>query len=269
MEEHPGSFSDHLRRDSARFREVLTDTPSDAPVPTCPDWDADDLLWHLADVQWFWGTILTRDLRTHEQVEALDRPRRPGDRAGLLMHFDQSTEALQQACEREVGDQERWMWAFDPALHTVDYIRRRQAHEALMHRVDAELTAGAPIASVDADLASDGVDEILTVMFAGAPDGSTFTPDDGRVLRIVAEDTDDVWLVQLGRLAGQEPGSKEPFDEISLQVVTEGVSSATISGLAADLDLWLWGRPSATPLESTGDEQTLTMFGEIIAEGRQ
>ena len=45
------------------------------------------------------------------------------------------------------------MWADDK---TVGYIRRRQAHEALIHRLDAELTAGA-VTPLDPDLAADGV----------------------------------------------------------------------------------------------------------------
>ena len=40
----------HLARDSARFVAVLRQTPPGTRVPTCPDWDADDLLWHLAAV---------------------------------------------------------------------------------------------------------------------------------------------------------------------------------------------------------------------------
>jgi hypothetical protein len=43
----------HLRADSRRFREVLAACDPAARVPGCPDWDAGDLLWHLAGVQWF------------------------------------------------------------------------------------------------------------------------------------------------------------------------------------------------------------------------
>ena len=35
--------------------------------------------------------------------------------------------------------EEAWNWSDD---HTVGFILRRQAHEALVHRVDAELAAG-------------------------------------------------------------------------------------------------------------------------------
>jgi hypothetical protein len=51
-------YLDHLARESARFVAVLRDTAPGARVPSCPDWDADDLLWHLAEVQWNWGTIV-------------------------------------------------------------------------------------------------------------------------------------------------------------------------------------------------------------------
>src|SRR5665811_2356206 len=42
-------YLSHLALDSARFVEVLRQAPSGARVPTCPDWDADDLLWHLGE----------------------------------------------------------------------------------------------------------------------------------------------------------------------------------------------------------------------------
>src|SRR5450759_2015949 len=56
----PLDYLAHLARDSARFLEVLRNTPPQTGVTTCPDWDADDLLWHLAEVQWFWSAIVGR-----------------------------------------------------------------------------------------------------------------------------------------------------------------------------------------------------------------
>ena len=44
---------------------------------------------------------------------------------------------------------------------------RRQAHEALVHRVDAEQTAGLPVTDPGVALAADGVDEMLGVMVSG------------------------------------------------------------------------------------------------------
>src|SRR3954452_8365930 len=55
--EYP-TYLDHIRTESARFREVLTGCGPSARVPTCPEWDAADLLWHLAGVQLFWAKVL-------------------------------------------------------------------------------------------------------------------------------------------------------------------------------------------------------------------
>ena len=44
------NYLDHLAQDSARFAAALQDTPPRAPVPSCPGWDADDLLWHRPPV---------------------------------------------------------------------------------------------------------------------------------------------------------------------------------------------------------------------------
>ena len=54
----------HLARESARFAHAVSMAAPDAPVPPCPAWNADDLLWHLGEVQWFWGTIVRQRAST-------------------------------------------------------------------------------------------------------------------------------------------------------------------------------------------------------------
>jgi hypothetical protein len=68
----------HLTSESACFAAAIAKTAPDAPVPSCPDWDADDLLWHLSQVQCFWGTVVREHL-DGEQVEEL-MPERPAGR---------------------------------------------------------------------------------------------------------------------------------------------------------------------------------------------
>src|SRR4029450_10613853 len=46
---------------------------------------------------------------------------------------------------------------------TVGFWIRRMAQETVIHRIDAELGTGQPIAPVPADLALDGIDELLKV----------------------------------------------------------------------------------------------------------
>ena len=72
----------HLARESACFAEAIGAVAPAARVPSCPDWSADDLLWHLGEVQWFWGTIV-REGMTGSQAEQL-KPGRPAGLAGVL-----------------------------------------------------------------------------------------------------------------------------------------------------------------------------------------
>jgi Mycothiol maleylpyruvate isomerase N-terminal domain len=82
----------HLARESARFGEVLRGLAADAAVPACPDWNADDLLWHLGGVQWFWGTVVREGLPGAAVGELA--PERPPDRAGLAAFYERVSRDL-------------------------------------------------------------------------------------------------------------------------------------------------------------------------------
>jgi uncharacterized protein (TIGR03083 family) len=260
----PPDFLTHLAAESARFLQVLGATPPDAPVPTCPDWTADDLLWHLGEVQWFWGTIV-RDGLTGEQAEQR-KPGRPAGRNTLIEFYRRSSRDLGLALAAAAPDQAAWTWSDD---HTVGFIRRRQAHEALIHRIDAELTAG-DRTSMDPALSADGVDEALRVMFAALPGWATFTPEPDRTLRVTVTDTADSWLVVLGTMTGSDGGTS--YHEPCIAVADTdpgGEAAAMVSGAAHDLDCWLWGRPPAGQVSRTGDPGVLDDFGAIVADGIQ
>ncbi|HEX7537518.1 MAG TPA: maleylpyruvate isomerase family mycothiol-dependent enzyme, partial [Dermatophilaceae bacterium] len=251
----------HLSRDSARFAEVLTQTPPQTRVPTCPGWNADDLLWHLAEVQWFWGTIVGRGLTTYAQVRTLDNGGRPDDRDDLPAFFGRASGDLYDNLSSAGPDAPAWAWTDD---QSVALIRRRQAHEALIHRLDAELTAGHR-SPMDAALSTDGVDEVLRVMYGRAPSWGHFTADPAQTVRVRTADTDGSWLVSLGRFTGIDnsgiDNSGTTHDAPGLAVAdpgdsasgTGGPAAATVMASAADLDCWLWHRPPAGPVERSGD----------------
>jgi len=253
-----------LRETSARFAAVLRDAPADVAVPTCPDWRTDDLLWHLAEVQWFWGTVVREAVTEPDQLE---HPARPADRAGLLRFFDRASADLQAALARTDPEEHRWTWSAD---QTAGFIRRRQAHEALIHRVDAELTADVERAPVDPALAADGVDEALRVMFGGAPPWAEVQLRASDSVRVRATDTGRSWTVTLGTLSGRSPQGDVYTAEPVLEVAGAdhgGVVAATVEGAAADLDCWLWGRPAVGALVRTGDEQVHRTLQDIVAQG--
>jgi uncharacterized protein (TIGR03083 family) len=255
----------HLERESARFLVALQGAAPDAPVPTCPAWTGDDLLWHLAEVQWFWGEIVRT--RT-DDPESYEEPARPDDRAGLEEFYRAASGGLLAALAAAEPEDRAWTWSSD---RTVGFIRRRQAHEALVHRLDAELTAGVRTA-MDPLLSCDGVDEVLRVMFSGVPGWASYTPDDGSTLRIDVTDMPHTWLVSVGRFRGTSPTSGTTYDEPALDVAgaDDGREvAATISGTAADVDCVLWNRPPAGAVRRTGKEAVLAAFDAVLAEGVQ
>jgi uncharacterized protein (TIGR03083 family) len=257
-------FLDHLELESARFAGAINSAPPQARVPSCPDWNADDLLWHLAEVQWFWGTIV-RERATGDQAEA-SKPPRPAGRAGLAAFFDRASRELADVLAATPPDTSAWTWSED---HTVGFIRRRQAHEALIHRVDAELTAGRRT-PMDPGLSADGVDEVLRIMYGGLPPWGSFTPSAAGTVRLRASDTGHTWLVAVGRFTGTDPGGGKSYDEPGIHAADRdpgGPAAAEVVGTAADLDCWLWHRPEYTPVTPSGDPGVLAHFESAIAPG--
>jgi uncharacterized protein (TIGR03083 family) len=255
-------FVEHIRRESARFAACLAGADRSARVPTCPDWAADELLWHLTEVQLFWGAIVRDRLDDPDGAEAA-KPARPDDFEGLLALFGQATAALLEAITSTPGDTEVWTWADD---HSVNFVRRRQAHEALIHRLDAELVAADPT-PVDRDLASDGVDEVLATMHGDLPSWATFTPD-GTTGTVETTDTDLTWSLGFGRFSGTSPNTGTVYDMDTIVVDGTGDEPAfTARGNAAELDAWLWGRGPVAGLLVDGDHNAFTRLEQIVARG--
>jgi uncharacterized protein (TIGR03083 family) len=255
----------HIASESARFARVLGAADPDAPVPSCPDWTAADLLWHLGEVQWFWGTIV-RDLIDAEAAERI-KPPRPAHWPGLTEFFASASAELGSVLAITPPQTTVWTWADDK---TAGFVRRRQAHEALIHRVDAELTTGERT-PLDPELSADGVDEMLRLIFGGdLPEWGMFTADEGRTLRIAAADTGDRWMINIGHFSGTDPDDGRAYDRQGIQVTDAGPGAepaATISGDAGDLDCWLWGRSPLGAVERSGDAAVLRDFDAVLAGG--
>ena len=254
----------HLRNDSARFLSLLRDADPAQLVPSCPEWTADDLLWHLAEVQWFWGTIVSRRLQDGDEAEKL-KPERPTTHDGLVSFFDESSAALQTVLADTDPGVEVWMWSDDK---TVGYIRRRQAHEALIHRLDAELTVG-DVTPLDAELATDGIHEVMTKMYGEPPEWATVTPGELSV-SLETSDTGLVLPLQSGRWSGTSPNTGNTYDEPYFALTDDsGAPDARVRGTAPDLDAWLWSRGSAASLSVEGSPTAFALLEEVVRIGIQ
>ena len=174
-------------------------------------------------------------------------PVRPSD-GGLANYLKDASDRLAAALSRSDPHDPCWSWSSD---HTVGFTRRRQTHEALIHRVDAELAVGIdPV--LDPEVAEDGVDEILSVFLSDIPDWGTFRPADA-VVALNTTDTNRSWTCRFGRLTGTSPDSGRSYDVDALLIDPEASAAAEVTATAAGLDLWLWGR-GATP-SASGDSE--------------
>lgn len=254
--------SDVLLAESHRFFDAAEAAPAGAPVPWCPDWQVEDLVWHVgAEVHHFWAYVLrTRPEPPKDYVE-LDRPT---ERDELLALARQSSVELVEELAKADDDEAAWSW--HPQLQTVGFTRRRQAHEMVIHRVDAEHALGAR-SSVDAELAADGVDEYLDWMLGAKPPWGTWHPG-GRYVSFASTDLGVRTVVEIGRLTGT-PADGNPVDEVDLAVVDPTVADSitgdvTVSAPAAELYLWLWHRIDADTVSVDGDRSVLAEIQPML-----
>jgi uncharacterized protein (TIGR03083 family) len=222
-------FLDCLAADFARLRAVVPADPT-AAVPSCPGWTVADLTRHVGEV-YLHKTLAMREgaepdpwppeeLADEEPLALLDRAY-----AGLREEF---------AARRPEDPAGTW-YAPD---QTVGFWIRRMAHETVIHRIDAELGTGQRVAPVPADLAVDGIDELLKVFVAYGVAG--WADDFADVLagspgRTYAVRTDGAaWRVRTG------PG---------LFAVRDGAgddpAEVTVSGPPAAVLRWVWNREGA------------------------
>ena len=231
------TYLSHVRSESARFREVIAGCDPAARVPSCPDWTAADLLWHLATVQRWWAEVVTARPARPEEID----PPRPESYDDLLAAYDEWSGRLAEVLESADPADEAWNWSDD---HTVGG----------EHGVE---------------VGADGVHEVLDVMYGGCPPWGTWTPGEGTV-RVDATDTGDQHWVRFGVFAGTDPDSGTSYaDEEDFHVVDppddEAVEpDAVVDGPAAALDLWLWSRGDDADLSVVGDQDVLARFRAVV-----
>ncbi|MDX1449026.1 MAG: maleylpyruvate isomerase family mycothiol-dependent enzyme [Acidimicrobiia bacterium] len=246
-----------IRTESARFAACLRAGSWDAPVPSCPGWTLADLAWHLTEVQHYWASIASDLLLDPGNVTKLERPANDD----LPDLFDDRSAALTSALERHPAATRCWSWAEDG--WSIGWVRRRQAHEALIHRVDAELAVGSRT-DVDPDLARDGVDEVLTNMVFGIPEWADFIPDESVVTLSV--DGGPVIGMRFGRMVGTGPESGTDYDFETLVPAEPG--GPVVAGTPQAVDLWLWGRGGESDLR-TNEPELVSRIRAILADATQ
>lgn len=251
-----------INAESDRFAAVLAECAADARVPSCPEWDARDLLWHLTEVHQFWTAVLSSGAQTEADVRALETQQRPESLEELLARRVEATGALVGQLAAHTDEEPAWSWF--QADQTVGFTRRMQTYEATIHRVDAEQAAGIEVTAIAPDVAAGAIDHCVDVMWWGwAPEGATYEPLS--IVELVATDTDQRWLVQLGHCVGESDG--ERYDVPRATRAESGSPVAMVSAAVSDLALWAWTRGDAVQIE--GADAAVQEVATLIAYGIQ
>jgi uncharacterized protein (TIGR03083 family) len=236
-------YRELLGQDAARLRAVAP-AGLDRPVPDCPGWTGADAVRHTAQVYLHKvETIRLGDWPDPWPPEHLEA-------AEPLALFDDAHARLVEAFEAHgPAEPVRTWW---PADQSVGFWVRRMAHETSVHRHDVERAAGEPT-PVAADLAVDGIDEVLALFLAG--DWSDEPVETATGSRVVVSSGGHDWEVTLGR------------ERVDLARSATGAATASVTGEPTAVLLWLWGRGPLPGVE--GEEAVVTELRDRLALATQ
>jgi uncharacterized protein (TIGR03083 family) len=243
-----------LDSDYRRLREVAGACDLDAAVPSAPGWTVADLLQHLGAVY----------LHKVECIR-LGAPPEPWPPAGLN---DEDPRQLFDRAYAELAPELAARKPSEPAFtwhgpnQTVSFWIRRMAQETVIHRVDGELGAGVPIAPISAELAEDGIDELLMIFvdygFSLYPEELPGLLDGYPGGTVLIRAGERAWLLRIAA------------DSITVEPSPGEVSAdAEISGPPTPLLLWLWNRGGAEDVSVTGDPKTLRVLRDLLEASTQ
>lgn len=225
-----GSHLHHLGAEARGFADDLTAAAAagqlGSRVATCPEWTVRQLAEHVGGI-FRWSTRLVADGVGVETWRSEMPIVYPADDAEVVAWFGASIDPMLDAFGAAPPMAPVWVWGTDPHAR---FWPRRMLHEALVHRADLAATVGLD-RPIDADLATDGIDEFLTNLPATARWGAPLDRlrGAGETLSLRATDVPRCWRVRF------EPTGWW-WDR------SDASTDADVAGSVADLYLNLQGR---------------------------
>lgn len=238
-----------LGRAVESFATNVAGAEPDAPVPSCPDWTSIDMVEHLVMIH-RWATRVLHSGAAQEYEPAEAPPDARGSATRLADWYRDEAARLRQALDGV--DPEASCWNFSGADERFGFWSRRQAHEVTVHSIDAARAAGQSVndaaAAVDPAVATDGIDELLTMFGPRMARRGTF-PDLTEPLTIALSDVNCAWTVH-------------PPDGGPCRVAdgADDGAAATLSGPAALVLLVLWNRVPVDGLDVAGERSAVDRY---------
>ena len=254
-------FLQCLAADYGDLRDAASAAELTATVPSCPGWTVSDLVRHVAEVYRHKVTLM----RTGEEPEEWPPPSLAAE--APLAALGRAYGALRAEFRTRGPGQPAPTW-YDPD-QTVGFWIRRMAQETVIHRLDAELGADAPIAPIPDDLAIDGIDELLKAFVAY--DAKKYPDDYTEALANKPARSYNITTTDVEWLVGTAPNSFTVGGGPGMTPATHTNTDTTITGTPTAVLRWAWsretpGEPSAVTIEGHAD---LTEFRRCITTATQ
>ncbi len=239
----PAWYLAHLRSEVAATTALLAEADPATMVPACPEWSIAQLVDHVGAV-FGWANAA---------AASGERP------PGFPTHTDDdppigewfATRAATLIATLEGLDPDGDTWHHWPTDRLNRVWQRRMAHEMAVHRWDLE-TALRPGAQIDAELASDGIDEFLD-LYLRRTAGREGTARPSGDVHLHCTDVEGEWLIALD-------------DDGYHLVRAHQKGAAALRGPAEALLLWCWGRLATDDerLSPVGDDTVLTAWHTLM-----
>jgi uncharacterized protein (TIGR03083 family) len=233
------------------FDETLEGIPTDRSVPGCPGWTVADLREHTAGVFAFW---LHQLADTAPDAEQPTFPSTARARAAEPVHT-LARETIDILAERGPTSP---CWNWSGTNRSIAWVVRRLANEVSVHRADAAAAAGdQPL--IPAELAADGIDELIEV-FLDAPPGSRY----GNPPLLRLDTPERRWSIRVSEDGVWPDGAGDGVDDgVGGGGDDGGEAPTVVTGSASDVLLRLWGRPSAAAV--SGDPRAIARWSSLAA----
>lgn len=229
-----------------RFARLADEAAGDEPVAACPGWTVTDLVTHLGSIhRWAAATLLSggRDLpEPTPLVRTSLGDWYAGCAAALLTALD-AVDPDEPVPNFARIDERARFWA------------RRQLHETTVHAVDAAQAVGRFESAwgVSADVAADGIEEVLRVFFPRMT-ARGMRPDVRSRVRFDATDRFDSWITVP---SGQPEGAP-------MLVHGNGDADTSVRGTTVELYLALWKRLPLGRLRYDSDDAHAVLAGPTV-----
>ncbi len=249
----PDRYLELLAADGERLAAVAADH-LELPVPTCPGWDAAEVVRHTGSVY-------------HHKIACIQLGRDPDEgewelsppegRDLVSWYRDALASLLELLRNRDPGSP---AYTWYPPEQDVAFWQRRMAQEAAVHRVDAESASG-QVTAVEADLAVDGIDEVLDLFLRFDFDSNDVEAEpDLDITRHAGRSA----LVRTGAHAWHVLVASGEPEQIVLSRAA-APAQVTVSGEPSELLLWLWGRRPDAAVTVSGDAAAAAALRDLLS----